>query len=162
LPAIIGKSAMELFTKYKVYTEKELHSRFNIWCEGYVKTVTIEGRTALMLANQFILPAALKYQKEVADSISSLKSAGVDAGPQLDLLRTLSGSVADLQKSAAALDRALHHHAAGASPIDHARQARDEILASMNDLRKHGDRLETLVSDEYWPLPTYRELLFIK
>lgn len=161
LPAIVRKEAIDLFTKYKVYTDKELQSRFNIWCENYVKIVTIEGRTALMMAQQFILPAALKYQKDVADAVKAAKEAGVDPGAQTELLKALVGTIADFTKSAGLLDRALNHHADG-SPIDHAKHARDAILANMNELRKLGDRLETMISDELWPLPTYRELLFIK
>ena len=161
LPAVVSKESLELFTKYKVYTDKELHSRFNIWCENYVKVVTIEARTASMIATQFILPAALKYQKEVADAVKSVKDAGVDPGAQLDVLRSLAGGIGDLQKAIGTIDKALAHHG-GDKPIDHARYARDHVLAAMNELRKAGDKLETLVSDEHWPLPTYREMLFIK
>jgi glutamine synthetase len=161
LPAIVRKEAIDLFGKYKVYTEKELQSRYNIWCENYIKTITIEGRTALMMAGQFILPAALRYQKEVAESISAARTAGVDSPGQTDLLRALSNAISDVQKHAATLERALNSHPEG-SPIDHCRFARDQVLSAMNDLRRAGDRVETLVSDECWPLPTYREMLFVR
>src|SRR5689334_9769454 len=69
LPVVTRKDTIDLFTKYKVYTEKELHSRFNILAEAYAKTLNIEANTALVMAKTMILPAALKYQKEVGESI---------------------------------------------------------------------------------------------
>ncbi len=75
LPVVTRKDTIELFSKYKVYSEKELTSRFNILSEAYAKHVNIEGQTALMMAKTMILPAALKYQKEVGESIAAAKSA---------------------------------------------------------------------------------------
>src|SRR5439155_1555407 len=77
LPVITRKDTLELFTKYKVYSEKELQSRFNILAEAYVKTLNIEANTAVMIAKGQILPAALRYQKEVAESVAAAKSAGI-------------------------------------------------------------------------------------
>ncbi len=76
LPIAVRKDTIELFTKYKVYSEKELQSRFNILSETYVKTIDIEAKTAVMMAKTMILPASLKYQKEVGESIAAAKAAG--------------------------------------------------------------------------------------
>src|SRR5262249_15181475 len=76
LPTILEKDSIELFTKYKVYTDRELQSRFAILCENYVKTVTIEGRCTAMMARTMILPAAVRYQEELARSIAAVQSAG--------------------------------------------------------------------------------------
>jgi glutamine synthetase len=161
LPVILERETIELFTKYKVYTERELHSRFNILSEGYVKTVSIEGRLMSMMARTMILPAALKYQADVASAVNATKAAGVDNAAQVELLRSLTRAITELQGAATRLDEALGHHGGG-DAFAHARHARDEVVPAMAQLRQAGDRLETMVADAYWPLPTYREMLFIK
>lgn len=161
LPVIIRKDSVELFTKYKVYSERELNSRFVILCENYVKTINIEGQLTAMMARQQILPAAIRYLTEIATSVSATKAAGVDNAAQVDLLKTLSKTTSDFQASLATLEKALSHHAEG-EPIDHAKYFRDHVLTAMNAVRALGDKLETLVADDLWPLPTYREMLFIK
>jgi glutamine synthetase len=161
LPVITRKDSIELCTKYKVYTERELHSRFHILSEGYVKTVNIEAQTMHMMANRFILPAAIRYQGEIAQAVSASKSAGVDAGASVETLKTLSATIAEFVKATAALEKSLAHHPEG-DAYAHAKYFRDQVIPAMSETRKAGDKLETLVADDLWPLPTYREMLFIK
>jgi glutamine synthetase len=161
LPVIVRKDSIDLFTKYKVYTEKELHSRLNILAENYVKTVTIEGQLTSLMARTQILPAALRYQAEVAQAVSATKAAGVDPGVQTELLKSLVSTVGKFQAATAALDAALAHHAEG-DPLHHAKYSRDHVLPAMAALRALGDALEAVVADDLWPLPTYREMLFIR
>jgi glutamine synthetase len=161
LPVILRKDSIDLFGKYRVYNERELHSRYNILCEGYVKTVTVEARLTTLMARTMILPAALRYQTQVAGAVATAKAAGVEVPAQADLLRTLSGAIGDLQTASAKLDHALGHHAAG-DAFAHAKHARDAVIPAMNAVRSAGDALEGLVADDLWPLPTYREMLFIK
>jgi glutamine synthetase len=161
LPVIVEPETIALFSKYKVYSEAELKSRFNILSEAYTKAVTIEGKTALMMARTQILPAALKYQKEVGESIAAAKAAGAAQPAGLETFGTLVSGINDLQRAIAALDKAVSHHADG-EPYDHAKYARDAIIPALNATREAADKLETIVSDELWPLPTYREMLFIK
>src|SRR5262249_16344881 len=75
LPVVIRKDAVDLFGKYRVYSERELQSRFNILCEGYVKTITVEARLTSLMANTMILPAAVRYQGEVAQAVTATKAA---------------------------------------------------------------------------------------
>jgi glutamine synthetase len=161
LPVIIRKDSVDLFTKYRVYNERELHSRFNILAEGYVKTVTIEGSTMSMMARTMMLPAALRYQGEVAQAVNATKAAGVKTDAQAELLSSLAGTIGEFQKATADLDHALAHHAEG-DAYAHAKHARDQVLPAMVKLRTLGDKLEGMVADDLWPLPTYREMLFIK
>ncbi|MFN4242480.1 MAG: glutamine synthetase III [Tepidisphaerales bacterium] len=160
LPVVIRKDTIELFTKYKVYTERELQSRFVILSEAYVKTINIEANTALMMARTMILPAALKYQTDVAQSVATAKAAGVSA-PGVETLQVLVTAIAEFQKALAALEKAREHQPHG-DAYEHAKYMRDSVLPALNDLRFTADKLETLVADEYWPLPTYREMLFLK
>ncbi len=161
LPVIVRKDTIDLFSKYKVYSERELKSRLAILSENYVKTVNIEGQLTSMMGRTMILPAALRYQAEVAAAVNATKAAGVDNSSQADLLRSLTGTITDFQTALAKLDKALSHHADG-EPYDHARNSRDMILPAMATVRGLGDKLETMVADDLWPLPTYREMLFIK
>src|SRR5438132_14411056 len=75
LPVVVRKDTIDLFTKYRVYSERELHSRYAILGENYVKTVNIEGQLMTMMAKTMILPAALRYQAEVAIAVNSTKMA---------------------------------------------------------------------------------------
>jgi glutamine synthetase len=161
LPVITRKDTIDLFTRYRVYSERELQSRFNILAENYVKTVNIEGQLTSVMARTMILPAALRYQAEVAQAVNATKAAGVDNSAQAELLRTLTAAIGDLQGGISTLDKALHHHAEG-DVHHHTVYARDKVLPAMNAVRAAGDKLETMVADDLWPLPTYREMLFIK
>ncbi len=161
LPIVIQKSTIELFSKYKVYSERELQSRFNILCEHYVKTVMVEAKLTAMMAKTMILPASLRHEGELANVVANLKAAGVEPGAALTELQTCMALVKDLQSAIAGLDKSLEHHAEG-GPYDHAKYARDHILPAMEAVRSAADKLETVVADDLWPLPTYREMLFIK
>jgi glutamine synthetase len=161
LPVITRKDSIELFTKYKVYSERELQSRFTILSENYVKTVNIEGQLTSLIARTQILPAALRYQAEVANAVNATKAAGVDNSAQMDLLKSLTKTISDFQAATASLDKALAHHAEG-DPYAHAKAMRDTVLPAMSAVRTLGDKLELVVADDHWPLPTYREMLFIR
>jgi glutamine synthetase len=161
LPIILRKDSIELFAKYKVYSERELQSRFAILCENYVKTVNIEARLTSMMAKTMILPAALRYQGEVASAVNAVKTAGADNAPQVEFLKSLTTTIGEFQKATAKLDHTLAHHGDG-DVLAHAKHFRDTVLPAMAEVRSFGDKLETFVADDLWPLPTYREMLFIK
>jgi len=160
LPIAVRKDTIDLFTKYKVYSDVELKSRYNILCEVYVKTLTIEAKTALNIAKTMILPAALKYQKDVAESVSAAKAAGVKGGGTAEL-KELVGLINSLSDAIAKLEKVVDHHADG-EPIDHARYSAAKVVPGLVALRTVVDALETVIDDNLWPLPTYREMLFIR
>jgi len=161
LPVVTDKKTVDLFTKYKVYSARELESRFNILCEAYVKTVNIEGKVLAMMVKTMVIPSVVRYQGEVAQSLVSVKAAGADATVQADLVKAISTSLAGLKKAVDGLEHALEHAGSG-DLYDHAKHMQKEVLSAMLEVRKHSDHLETLVADDHWPLPTYREMLFIK
>jgi len=161
LPVIVRKDTAELFGKYKVYTEKELESRFNILCEGYVKTISVEAKLTAFMGRNQILPAAIRYQGQVAEAVNATKAAGVEPAGSLELLKTLSATIGEFTKAIHHLEHELGHEAPG-TVHDHAKYFRDKVRLAMNEVRVLGDKLETLVADDVWPLPTYREMLFIK
>ncbi|QOV89887.1 glutamine synthetase III family protein [Humisphaera borealis] len=161
LPVIIEAETIALFEKYKVYTAGELKSRYNILSEAYVKAIVIEGKTAVMMAKTMILPAALKYQKDVADSVASARAAGVANPPGVETLSSLVTAINALIKGLHTLEHAVGHEAEG-EPFDHAKYARDSIIPALVATREAADTLEGIVGDDLWPLPKYREMLFIK
>src|SRR5205814_3186022 len=96
LPVVTRKDTIDLFSKYKVYSPKELESRFNILSEAYVKTINIEANTALVIAKSMILPAALRYQREVGESIAAAKAAGASQPAGLETFGTLVSAINEL------------------------------------------------------------------
>ena len=162
VPDIISPKAVALFGKYGVLSERELHSRYEIYLENYKKTINIESGLTLQIANRQILPAALRYQGEVALSIAQLKAAGVAAPKgQVDLLNELTATIEELQKGISALAKVVEDHS-GEDSLAHAKHSRDAVIPAMTAVRAAGDKLEGMVADDLWPLPTYQEMLFIK
>ncbi|HEY2155303.1 MAG TPA: glutamine synthetase type III, partial [Isosphaeraceae bacterium] len=162
LPDLISPKSVALFGKYGVFSERELHSRYEIFVENYVKTINIEAGLTSQIATRQILPAALRYQGEVAQSIGALKSAGAEApASQKALLSELTKTIDELQTSVSKLNAAVDHHAEG-DTLSHAKHSRDAIIPAMTAVRAAGDKLESLVADDLWPLPTYQEMLLIK
>jgi glutamine synthetase len=162
LPVILRRDTIDLFAKYRVYSERELQSRLAILAENYVKTVNIEAQLTSMMAKTMILPAALRYQSEVASAATATKSAGVDSHAQVELLSSLTGTISDFQAAISALDKILGKHHSTGHVLDHSKHSRDAVLPAMAEVRTLGDKLETVVADDLWPLPTYSEMLFIK
>jgi glutamine synthetase len=161
LKVILRKDSVDLFTKYKVYSETELKSRFNILAEHYVKTVNVEARLTSFMGKTMVLPAALRYQAQVAAAVNGTKAAGVDCTAQAELLKSLTASITALQTALGTLDHALGHSSNG-ELIEHAAYFRDKVIPSMSAVRTAADKLETMVADDLWPIPTYREMLFIR
>ena len=161
LPVVTRKDTIELFTKYKVYTSKELESRFNILSEAYVKTLNIEANTAIMIAKTMILPAALKYQLEVGQSIAAGKAAGASQPAGVETFGTLVSAINELTLGITKLEKAQAHHAEG-DAYAHAKHMRHDVFPALDTVRQAVDKLEGIVADDLWPLPTYREMLFIK
>ncbi|MBN9521971.1 glutamine synthetase III [bacterium] len=160
-PVLVRKDSVELFGKYKVLSERELQSRYFIFSEKYVKEVVIEADMMVMMARTMILPAALRYQAEVAGAVNATKAAGVENTAQVDHLKDLTGVLAKFQAATKALCEATHHHPEG-DAYAHAKYVKESVIPKMAELRTFGDKLETMVADDLWPLPTYREMLFIK
>jgi glutamine synthetase len=163
--AVLGdKDVSELFKKYKVLTPEEVTARQHIGYEQYVKTINIEALQTAAIAKQQILPAALRYQKEIADAVVASKSAskGSSTAAAEEVLSELGELTAKLSNAIAALEKAhakVDEH--GGDPGSHAKSYRDKVIPAMNDVRAAADALEGVVADDLWPLPKYRELLFV-
>jgi glutamine synthetase len=114
----------------------------------------------VLIANRYILPAALKYQTAVAQSVAAVKAAGGSGDQPKKLLDALSTLIDQLKAQADELAHKLEH--SGSSAEEHAKYFRDSVVPAMASIREVGDALELLIPHGDWPLPTYREMLFIK
>jgi glutamine synthetase len=161
LPQLVTKDVIAAFEKYKILNERELHARYEVLIETYHKTVNVEGQLMVLMANRYILPAALKYQKEVAKSVLAVKAAGGRSVEGRKMLDTITRLADNFKRRTDKLARTLEHEANG-STLKHAQHFRDVVVPAMTTLREAGDALEVLIPHELWPLATYREMLFIK
>jgi glutamine synthetase len=152
---------VKAFEKYGVLNEREMHARYEIALEQYNKTINVEGQLMVLMANRYILPAAFRYQSEVAQSVAAVKAAGGAAKETKKALDELVKLIDQAKSRTNALQHLLEHEGNGAAE-KHARYFRDKVVPAMNALREAGDALECLVPHDIWPLPTYREMLFIK
>ncbi|MGC4003030.1 MAG: hypothetical protein QM811_07810 [Pirellulales bacterium] len=159
LPVLLKKEYIDLFEKYKVLTERETRSRYEIYTERYVKDINTEAQCALSIAKTQILPAAYRYQGELAKIAADLKVIGKN--PHLGTLETLTGMVAKLEEAVGELDKAANHKGAHDVTAE-AKHFNDTVKPAMLAVREIADELETIVADDIWPLPKYQEMLFIK
>ena len=162
LPVLITKKSIDLFTKHGIFTENELHARYEIILENYVKTINIEAATMLDIAKRDILPAVGKYIKDVADTLFVKKQLGAEFNSDVEkaLLGKLSELNSKLYKNIELLETALEKGCSSEDILACAVYCKDDILVKMANLRSVADTLETMVSEEYWPMPVYGDLLF--
>lgn len=148
LPELISDTTVATFDNYGVLTERELHSRFDVFMEQYITNINIEAETAADIASTLLLPASIRYLRLVQE-------AGIDAleGEVRELVEGLVGALGHLRKVNA-------DHPEGTEV--EAVYMRDTILPAMADVRSYADALERVVADDLWPLPKYAEILFIK
>ena len=158
LPELVSAESMELFSHYGVFSEREMHSRYDIALEQYALSIGVEARLMLKMATTVILPAATRYQTELAGNVSSLNAAGVEADTAS--LDEMSSCIGALRAGIATLRSELAHEDATTVEAE-ARHAGAGLLPAMAAVRTAADTLETLVADDLWPLATYQEMLFI-
>jgi glutamine synthetase len=155
---LIKPEAVELFDKYGVFSERELHSRYEVRLEQYALTVAVEAKLAVEIGSTIILPAAIRYQTELAQNVAALKAAGIE--PSTALLEAVTGPINELEVGLSTLKAALADHSAE-SALDEAKHAQEHLLPAMDTIRTAADALEGVVADDLWPLPTYQEMLYI-
>ncbi len=160
LPYLMQPAIVELFTKYSVLSERELHSRLDTYLEQYCKTISVEAKLTLEMARTLIFPAAIRYQNELASTCANLKLVGYDF--DTDTLDTVTELVKLLQDSIRDLERVLSNGGEIEDELEKSRSYCDHVLPAMLAVREHADALEGIVADDLWPLPTYQEMLFIK
>lgn len=162
LETIMDKENVEVFKKHGVLTEAELHARTEILLESYSMSINIEAMTMLNMARRQILPACVKYSSVLANAVVAVSSAGVEAGPQKEMLEGLCHLIATLKDDISKLEKKTEKAKEVADATKQARVYRDEVIPAMLTLRKTADELETVVDADLWPIPIYAEMLFVK
>jgi glutamine synthetase len=165
LPKLTDEKNLALFEKYKVLSHRELESREEIFMEQYFKTVNIEGEMTAEIARTIVVPAAVRYLDDLLDAYNNYRQLGFGDGTGTSGLARLVG---DLNETLNELVDALGHldeqnaELGGDDVRSKAFHVRDNVIPAMTRVRTACDRLERMVPDDLWPLPRYREMLFIR
>ncbi|HSW39136.1 MAG TPA: glutamine synthetase III, partial [Acidobacteriota bacterium] len=152
LQALLSEKNLFVMSKYSVLSRREMESRYEIYMERYVKDIAVESRLTLEIARTTIFPSSVSYQHQLASAALALKQLGKEQCTTI--LDELSGLICDLQGAIKKLEQVLDINVEG-SALDHAVHARDKLIPAMTGVREISDRLEGLVSDDLWTLPTY-------
>jgi glutamine synthetase len=161
LAQMITKQSRKLLSSLNVLSDEELDSRYHVRLERYVKDMLIEMHTMREMIDTLVLPAAFQYSGQLAEAASQAKSAGIKSIPQIEAANTLGASIAELQKHRAALGKVIEK-AEGMHDelVQQAELLTSEGAEAMLEVRRCSDALELSISDDSWPLPKYREMLF--
>ena len=160
LPHFVSDKNVKLFAKHGIFTEVEMRSRHDILLEIYNKTIRIEARTIIDMAKQDIIPAALFYVKDLSVAAANKKAIGLESPLEVKLISKISELSDNLYEEVIKLE----NHRAELKKIKDVEKAsffnKDVILNDMAKIRTYADELEKIVAKEYWPYPTYADLLF--
>jgi glutamine synthetase len=168
LKAMVSKKAKELFIKNNILSEKEIEARFNINLENYTKKIQIESRVIGDLAKNHIIPIAIRYQNTLIENAIGLKQVLDEktytslSRNQIKTIKEISEHISEIKKNVELMlnERRIANRLEGEEK--QALAYSEQVIPYFSIIRGHVDKLELLVDDELWPLPKYRELLFMK
>ena len=160
IPALTTDKAVNLFEKFHIFTKVELESRAEVLYEGYAKMINIEAQTMLHMVPKHYIPAVIRFTTELGASISSVTAAGVDATVQKELLTKVSALLAKASAAKDHLEAVVAETNAIEDGCTMANAFHDKVVPAMAALREPIDELELLVDKDYWPVPTYGDLMF--
>ena len=162
LPCILEKKNVDMLTSHKVFTEAEIHSRYEITLENYCKTVNIEALTMLDMVHKEILPAVESYTRTLADTLTAKKAAvaGLACKHETATIERLSQLTDEIAAAAERLNGAVMKLKTVTDATKASEMIRDTVLQKMAELRVVCDEAETLTAESFWPYPTYDALLF--
>ena len=162
MPHFIDKKNVELFTKHNVHTKREMYSRYEIQQEEYGKVINIEALTMLDMAKKDIFPAVSAYVAELASACNAKKalSESLPCDAEMKVIEKLSKLLVCFQNKIEALEAKVNEAKGIEDVADQAMFYGKEVFGAMNELRAIGDEMETSTAADYWPYPSYAELLF--
>jgi len=160
LPTFVSPKSVDIFTKHRVFSESEIHSRYEILLESYCKTLNIEALTMVNIVKEKVIPASLDYQNDLVGLLRRKKACGeYDSSLETYLLEKISKLSTGLLKKLTALENSILEAKEELAILTLASFYRDKIFTAMSELRLVVDELETIVARKHWALPTYAELL---
>ena len=162
VPALVKEDAVEIFEKHGVYTKAEMESRAEVMYETYAKTINIEALTMIDMAKKQIVPATIKYQTSLAESVNAIKAASsaVDTSVQEALMADISANLKAMYAALAHLEEVTNKAEEMEEGAEQGHYYHDVVFAAMDELRKPADKLEMLVAKSAWPFPSYGDLIF--
>ena len=159
LPILKADYIEELFTRVGVFSPVELESRFDVYAEQYILAIEVEAKLVISMAKTIIYPAAVRYLSELSTAIASAKSIGIEMDTETAL--KVSSLTQSLLDGVSKLTSAMTKHDF-ASVEEHMQYSAQTLRPLMDKVREYADGLEGEVADDFWPLPTYQEMLFVK
>ncbi|HOM01957.1 MAG TPA: glutamine synthetase III [Acetivibrio sp.] len=162
VPYFISEKNVKLFTRHNIFSESEIHSRYHIMLEEYIKVLHIEALTILDMTKRGIIPAIVDYLKDLTEVVRNKKAISSEINCQLEesLINVVSDLAACLYKNIEKLDNAILEAKNQADLLNTAKYYREVVFINMQELRSVIDNLETKIGKKYWPFPTYGELLY--
>ena len=160
IPALVSEKTVQMFEKFGVFTEAELKSRAEIQYEGYAKAINIEARAMIDIASKHIIPAVMRYARNLAETANEIKGAGADESVPVEILKQLTGLLSEARKALLVLKDVTRTAAAMEEGEAQAHYYYKEVCTAMTALRIPVDELEMIVDKEEWPMPSYGDLLF--
>ncbi len=158
--ALTTEKSIRLFEKFGIFTKAELESRAEILYEQYAKTINIEALTMVDIANKQLVPSVIEYTGMLAETVNATKTAGGDATVASDLLKRVGGLLTSMQQERVELSTIEKIGSAMERGKEQAFYYREKVVPAMDKLRHSADELERIVDKDYWPFPTYADLLF--
>ena len=160
IPALVTDKAIQLFGKFGVFTEAELRSRAEIQYEGYSKALNIEARAMIDIASKHIIPAVMRFSRNLAGTVNEIKTAGADVTVPMNMLKDTTALLSQTKLALAKLQEAADQAAAMENGREQAEYYHEVVFKDMEELRVPVDKLEMMVDKEEWPMPSYGDLLF--
>ncbi len=162
MPAYIDEKNVALFSRFGILTPEEMHARYEIHLENYCKVTAIEAATLRDMTLRGILPAVTRYTGDLAKGVVRKRQAEMTTSCRVEsyLVTQLDALSGDLLDACQAMSRALEAAPAADAGIDAARYYRDQVASRLEEMRSIIDRMEPLVGADYWPYPTYADILF--
>ncbi|MEI6563795.1 MAG: glutamine synthetase III [bacterium] len=159
---MMEKDNARVLTRHGTLPKEEIHARHEILLENYIKTINIEAKTMLSMARREILPAIISYATDLAHSVNAVEAAGMDAIAQSKLLQQVNDAAGDMSLAIDALADTVAAASGEPSVGKKAVAFRDDVIPAMGVLRKISDGIEPVMGTEYWPIPTYADMLFYR
>ena len=160
IPALVTDKAIQLFGKFGVFTEAELRSRAEIQYEGYSKALNIEARAMIDIASKHIIPAVMRFSRNLAGTVNEIKTAGADVTVPMNMLKDTTALLSQTKLALAKLQEAADQAAAMENGREQAEYYHEVVFKDMEELRVPVDKLEMIVDKEMWPMPSYGDLIF--
>ena len=162
LPEFVSEKNIKLFTDHKVFTEAEMHSRYDIHLENYCKVLGIEANTMVSMVKKYIFPSVTAYIKDLCNTVNELKAAVPSASctAETELIMNLSNLLDSLYNDNKKLEELSISATKIANLQEKANHYRDYVIPYMAKVRASADELELITAKKYWPMPTYGDLIY--